>query len=145
MTLEACFFYFCQNFMKVACNLDNPDHFHEIKGKKMCVIHFLDLWDMYKIAMCNCKRDRLNQLNVDYKYTFSFNDCLSNTKHKVFAFRCKICRYNITGFTRNYFASVVRSCNQTNENLICSHCKQLLHALNFSTLKVCIKERDWPK
>lgn len=128
--------------MKVACSLDNPDHFHEIKGKKVCVINFLDLLDMYKTAMCNCKKDYLDQLNVDYKYTFSLNDCLCNTEHKVFAIRCKICRYNIIGFARNYFVSVVRSHDQTNENLICSHCKQLLHALNFSTLKVCIKETD---
>ena len=115
------------------------------KEKRCRVINFLDWLNMYKIAMFSCERDRLDQLNVDYKYVFSFDDCLCNTKCEVFTIRCKICRYNVVGFARNYFASVVCSCYQTDKNLICSHCKQLLHALNFSTLKVCIKERDLPK
>ena len=100
---------------------------------------------MYKILMFNCKRPRLDQLNVDYKYAFSFNDCLCNIEHKLFAVKCTNCRYNVVGFARNYFASVICSCYQTDENLICRHCKQLVHSLNFSMLKVCIKEKDSPK
>ena len=91
--------------------------------------------------MCSCERDCLDNLNVDYKYAFSFDDFLCNTEHKVFTIRCKICRYNVSGFARNYFASAVCSCYQTDKNLICTLCKQLLHALNFS-MKDLPKEFD---
>lgn len=51
--------------------------------------------------MCNCKGAHPDQLNVDYKYPFSLDDCLCNTKHKLFAVKCTNCRHNIIGFTRN--------------------------------------------
>lgn len=94
--------------------------------------------------MCNCNREVLDQLKVDYKYFFSF-DCICNTKHKLFVIRSKLCLYNVVGFARNYFASVVCSCRSTGKDLICQHYKQLLHALNFSTLKACVKKTDLPK
>ena len=100
---------------------------------------------MYKILMCNCKRARLDQLNVDSKYAFSSDDCLCNTKHKLFAVKSTNCLFNVVGFARNYFATVICSCYQTDKTLICRHCKKLVRPLNFSTLKVCIKEKDLPK
>ena len=44
---------------------------------------------MYQILMSNCKRYHLDQLNIDCKITFSLDDCLCDTNHKVFATRCK--------------------------------------------------------
>ena len=40
--------------------------------------------------MFNCKRPRLDQLNIDYKYAFSFNDCLCNIEQKLFAVNVQI-------------------------------------------------------
>lgn len=95
--------------------------------------------------MCNCRRAQLDQLNVDYKYAFSFDDYLCNTEHKLSGIKCTNCRHNVVGFARNCFASVNCSCYQTHRNFVCSHCKQLVHALNFSTLKVCIEAKKLPK
>ena len=75
-------------------------------------------------------RDWLDQLNI------------CNVEHKVLATRCKSCRYNLVGFARNYFASVVCYCYQTDKNLICRHCKQLLYDLNFNTIKICIRDGE---
>ena len=54
---------------------------------------------MYKIVTCNCKRYRLDQLDINYTYSFLFNDCGCSTDHKVFAVEYKICPYNLVGFT----------------------------------------------
>ena len=97
---------------------------------------------MFKFLRCNCKRNHLDQLNIDYKYTFSFRDCICNVQDKVLATRCKACRYNLVGFARNYFASIVCYCYQTDKNLVCRHCKQFLYDLNFNTIKICIREQD---
>lgn len=51
--------------------------------------------------MCNCKRAHPDQLSVDYRYPFSLDDRLGNTKHKLFAVKCTICCHNVVGFTRN--------------------------------------------
>ena len=99
---------------------------------------------MYKIVTCNCKRDVLDLLKGDYKHSFSF-DCICNSEHKLFAIRCKLCLCNAVSFARNYFASVVCSCRSTDKDLICQPCKQVLHVTNFSTLKICVKEKDLPE
>ena len=74
-----------------------------------------------KIA-CSLDNPDEFQLNINYKYAFSFDDC-------------KDCRYNLVGFARNYFAIAICYCYQTNKNLVCRHCKQLLYDLNFNTKK----------
>ena len=61
---------------------------------------------MYKFVTCNCKRYRLDQLEINYTYSFSFEECHCQTDHKIFVVRCKIHPYNLVGFARNYFASI---------------------------------------
>ena len=100
---------------------------------------------MLKILTCNCERARLDRLNVNYTYASAFDECPCDVEHKVFSTKCKTCRYNVVGFARHHFAYVVCSCCQTDKDLICNHCKQLLHAMNFSTIKVCVEEKDLPK
>ena len=100
---------------------------------------------MYEILTCHCKRYRLDQLNVNYTYGYPFSDFHCSGEHKVFAAKCNDCRYNLVGFSRNYFASVICSCYQTGRNFVCRHCRQLLHDLNFNKMKVCLNEKDVPK
>ena len=57
----------------------------------------------------------------------------------------KDCFYNLVSFARNYFASAVCYCYQTDKNLVCRHCKQLFYDLNFDTMKICIREKDLMK
>ena len=106
---------------------------------------FFSVKNMIKILTCHCKRNCLDQLNVNYAHAYSFDDCRCSGEHKVFATKCNECRYNLVGFVRNYFASVVCYCYRTDRNAMCSHCKQLLYDLNFNTMKVCLSERDVPK
>ena len=98
-----------------------------------------------KTLTCHCKRNHLDQLNVNYTYTYSFDDCLCSGEHKVLATKCNECQDNLVGFARNYFASVVCYCYRTDRTLVCRHCKQLLYDLNFNMLKVCLSERDMLK
>ena len=100
---------------------------------------------MIKILTCNCKRNLLEQLNINCKYAFSFYDCLCNVEDIVFATRCKDCRSNLVGFARNFFASVICYYYQTDKNLVCRHCKQLFYDLNFNTMKISIREKDLQK
>lgn len=95
--------------------------------------------------MCNCRRAQLDELNVDYKYAFPFDNCLWNTEHKLFAIKCTKCCFNVVGFARNYFASVICLYYQTHQNFVYSHCKQIVHTLNLSMLKFCIEAKKLPK
>ena len=55
--------------------------------------------------MCTCNRYRLDQLNINYTYSYAFDDCNCSEDHEIFAIKCEDCLYNLTGFGRNYFAS----------------------------------------
>ena len=92
--------------------------------------------------MCNYKR---NHLNIDYEYAFSFDDCIYDVEHKILAARCKACHYNLVDFARKYFAFIICYCYQTDKNLVCRHCKQLLHDLNWNTIKDLYKGKGFTK
>ena len=95
---------------------------------------------MFKVLICDCKRFGLDQLNVKYKSSFYFD-----VEHKIFPAKCESCCYNVSGFARNYFPSINCSCQFINKDVACSHCRQLVHSLNSSTIKVCVETNDLPK
>ena len=106
---------------------------------------FFSVKNMIKILTCHCKRNHLNQLNINYTYVYSFDDCCCCDEHKVFAGKCNEHWYNLVGFARKFFASVLCYCYRTDRNMMCRHFKQLLYNLNFNTMKVCLSERDVSK
>ena len=100
---------------------------------------------MYKILTCNCNRILLDRVNASYTYSFYFDDCHCNVSHKTFATRCGQCLYNVVGFGRNYFSSMVSNCRTIEKILVWGHCSRLLHDINYNTLKICISEKNLPK
>ena len=81
--------------MKISCTLDNPDEFDLIRTKKVLGNWLTNIFmfnNIIKILNCHCKRNRLNQLNVNYRYAYSFDDC--RCSGEVFATECNECRYN---------------------------------------------------
>ena len=94
--------------------------------------------------MCSCNRFCLNQLNINYTYSYLFDDCNCSKDHKVFAIVCKICLYNFSGIARNYFSYICCSCVHLNKNMVCCHCKRLRNALNSDTIKLRLKKEDLP-
>lgn len=99
---------------------------------------------MYKIETCNCERYRLNQLEINYTYSFFFEDCHCPTGHEMFVFRCKISPYNLLSFARNHFASISCSCVKSNKDTVYYHCVNLSNSLNVETIKMCLKKEDLP-
>ena len=97
---------------------------------------------MYKILTCNCKRSRLDQLEINYTYSFFFEDCHCSTNHEIFGVRGKIYPYNLVGFARNDFASFSCSCVKLNKDTVCHHCVNLRNNLNVETIKICLKKED---
>ena len=91
--------------------------------------------------MCNCKRYRLDQLKINYTYSFFFEDCHCQTDYKMFVVRCKICPYNLVGFGRNYFASISYSYVKSSKDTVCNHCLNLRKCLNVETIKIYFKKR----
>ena len=87
---------------------------------------------MFKILMHKCNRYRLDQLDVQYTYSFIFDDCSCSSDHEFFAVECKQnCRpYNLTGFAGNYFFSICCSCSDIDKDSIWFHCKRLRYSLN---------------
>lgn len=92
---------------------------------------------MFKILMCSCNRFRLDQLDINYTYVYTFDDCRCDVEHKVFALKCSICKYNLVGFARNNFASIDCFCIDKEKDDVCLHCECLAVALNRDTIKVC--------
>ena len=84
---------------------------------------------MYKILVCTCNRIRLDQLNINHTYSYAFDDCNCSEDHEIFAIKCENCLYNLTGFGRNYFASISCTCVRWNKNLACCHCRRLRYVL----------------
>ena len=102
---------------------------------------------MFKILMWNCNKYRLDQLDVQYTYSFMFDDCNCSSDHEFFPVECKqICRpYNLTGFAGNYFFSICCSSPDIDKNWICFPCKRLIYSLNNDTIKVCLTKENLPK
>ena len=100
---------------------------------------------MYEILMYNCNIIFLDQVNTRYTYSFYFDDCRCNLSHKIFATRCGQCLYNVVGFGRNYFSSMVCNYHSIEKKLVCAHCSPLLHDINYNTLKICISGKNLPK
>ena len=102
---------------------------------------------MFKILMCNCNRHRSDQLDVQYTYSFMFDDCNCSSDHEFFAVECKqnCYPYNLIGFARNCFSSICCSCPDIDKNSICLHCKRLRYSLNNDTIKVCLTKENLPK
>ena len=100
---------------------------------------------MYKILMCSCNRYRLDQQNIDFTYSYLFDDCKCFEDHKIFILRCRMSLYNLVDFTMNYFSSICCDYVYLNKNVVCVHCKRLRDALNSSKTKVCLKKEDVPK
>ena len=86
--------------------------------------------------MCSCNKYRLDQLNIYYTYSYQFDDCKCSEDLEIFAIMCENCLYNLSGFERNYFASICCTCLRWNKNLACFHCRRLRYALNTNTIKV---------
>ena len=80
--------------------------------------------------MCSCNMFCLDQLDINYTYTNTFGDCSCDVEHKVFALKCSICKYNLVGFARKYFASIYCFCIDKEKDAVCLHCKRLAVALN---------------
>ena len=59
---------------------------------------------------------------------------------KFFVVFCKNCKYNITGFGRNYFAAINCFCVRTNRQKSCSHYLTLQMSLNNNARKMCIEK-----
>ena len=89
--------------------------------------------------MYDCNRIKLKELNVSYNFFFYFDECLCNTDHEIFAIKCEKCVYKVVGFAINYFSSVNCLGHNINKTFACPHCKQLVHSLNLTFIKVCVK------
>ena len=74
---------------------------------------------MYKILMCSCNRYRLDQQNINYTYSYHFDDSNCSEDHEIFPIKHE---NNLTGFGRNYFASICCICVHLDENLACCYC-----------------------
>ena len=95
--------------------------------------------------MCSCNRYRPDQQNINYTYSYLFDDCKCFEDHEIFVVRCQMCLYNLVGFMMNYFCSICCGCVYLNKNVVCVHCKRLRDALNSNAAKVCLKQEDLPK
>ena len=42
---------------------------------------------MYKILMFSCNRYCLDQLNINYTYSYQFDDCNGSEDHKIFWYK----------------------------------------------------------
>ena len=71
--------------------------------------------------------------------------CAHGERHGVFATSCQNCQYNMSGFSRNYFASVVCSCAKAAKNRACIHCNFMFRSLNWYTAKICIEKSNVPE
>ena len=100
---------------------------------------------MYKIVTCNCKRYRLDQLNITYTYSLFFDNCLCSTEHDILAIKYKVFLYNLVGFARNYFASICCSCVNLNKDMVCFHCTNLVNASNSETIKILCENSRFAK
>ena len=50
--------------------------------------------------MCSCNRYRLDQQNINYTYSYQFDDCNCSEDYEIFLIKCENCFYNLTGFGR---------------------------------------------
>ena len=84
--------------------------------------------------------------NINFSHSRSFDDCSYRyADHEIYVIRCKYCPYNVSGFARNFLASVQCSCVEADKDEVCQHCKQLAHSINFSVMKFCVNSRDVKK
>ena len=101
---------------------------------------------IYKILTCLHNKQWFERRNINFSYSFSFDDCsCSYADHEIFVIRSEYCLYNVIVFARNYFANVQCSCVQTDKGEVCKHCKQLAHSINFLVMKLCFISRDVKK
>ena len=89
--------------------------------------------------MCNCYRYRLDQLDICYTYSFTFDDCGCSSDHEKFVLRCR------QNFRPYNMSSICCSCADLNKDTICIHCKRLRYSLNNDTKRVCLKKEDLPE
>ena len=107
------FFYFCCGCFKVQCSLDNPCSISLIKKNFLVFACDFCLWifkNMYNILMCSCNRYRLNQQNIDYAYSYLFDDFKCFENHVNFVVECQMCLYYLVGFMISYFSSMCFGC-----------------------------------
>ena len=84
--------------------------------------------------------------NINFSHSRSFDDCSYRyADHEIYVIRCKYCPYNVSGFARNFLASVQCSCVEADKDEVCQHCKQLAHSINFLVMKFCVNSRDVKK
>ena len=139
------FWHFWWNCIRIVCSLYNPDESELLRGKKVLGNWFFRRTNIFKILTFNCNRCLLDWLDVKYIYSFLFDNCHCDEKHEVFATRCAPSLYNLIGFGRNYFASIVCSCCHIAKNLVCGHCSSHRMNLNFNTMKIWVAKKDLPK
>ena len=84
----------------------------------------------------------LDQLNINYTYSYHFDDCSCSEDHEIFVIKCENCFYNLTSFERNYFAFSCCTWVCWNKNLACCHCRRLRYALNTDTIRICLEKED---
>lgn len=101
---------------------------------------------MIKILTCLCNISFLETSDIEFEKNISFECSRSKEdKHKVFATIFSVCKHNMTGFSRNYFALVVCSCVNTARNLACKHSCFMFRSLNWYVLKICFEEKNISK
>ena len=103
----------------------------------ICNFYFVGLNNMYEILMYICNRYRLDQLNINYTYSFLFDDCNCSEEHEIFTIKCEVYLSDLTAFGRDYFSFIYCNCVHLNKNLVLCHCKRLRYALNTDTIKTC--------
>lgn len=79
----------------------------------------------YKILICQSQKD-LQRLTLD-----------ELNPNKIFATKYENCGYSVVGFARNFFSSIICTCQFINKNVAGFHCRQPAHLLNFSVWSLC--------
>ena len=63
-----------------------------------------------KVLTCDCIISYLKDIGLEFDVFTTFGACQCNEDHRIFATVCNSHPLNVTGFARNYFASVICRC-----------------------------------
>ena len=104
---------------------------------------------MIKILTCPCHTSFLKSKEVKLKKNMSFECfCVHGEKHEVSTTSCQNCLYNMPGFSRNYFTSIVCYCTKYRGPMVASKKDALLLSADEkkSELKAsAFKIKEWIK
>ena len=86
---------------------------------------------MIKILTCPSQISFLESREVKFEKSMNFECfCAHGEKHEVFATSCQNYLYNMSGISRNYFASVVCSCAKAARDRACKHYNFMFRSFN---------------